>query len=356
MNKRTQIIATLGPACDDKTTLKKMIQAGMNIVRLNFSHGTYQQFEILIKNTRQAARELKVKIGILQDLQGPKIRVGKLPPEGIFVKRGQTIILTTTPRISGASSQKNKTAPSLRSGVPVQYKKLPREVKKNHHILINDGLIELKVLSKTQTTITCKTLIGGLILSNKGINVPEADITSPAITAKDKKDLIFGLKHKVDYVALSFVKDAQDIQKLRKLIHAHKSKAKIVAKIERREAIENLAEIIEASDWVMVARGDLGVEMPLHQIPILQKKIIHMSNLQKKPVITATELLTSMIENPRPTRAEVSDVANAVLDHTDALMLSNETSVGKYPVKAVQNLTRIARATEEDMQLHGELQ
>lgn len=318
-----------------------MIQAGMNVARLNFSHGTYNQFESLLKNVKQAAKELKTTVAILQDLQGPKIRIGKLSPKGITIKRGQLITLSTKPKPS-------------KGQIPIQYKGLPKDVSKGDRILVNDGLIEVKVQRKTSSTITCKVITGGTILSNKGINVPTASIRSATITAKDKRDLKFGLKNNVDFVALSFVKDAKDIEALRKLIRAQKGRAKIIAKIERHEAVENPEEIIHEADGVMVARGDLGVEVSLQKVPIIQKKLIHMANLHGKPVITATEMLQSMVVKARPTRAEVSDVANAIFDHTDAIMLSNESSVGKHPVKAVQTLTKIAKSTEDEMRRHSE--
>lgn len=341
-NKKTKIVCTLGPATESVVTLKKLIKAGMNVARLNFSHGTYKNFELLIKNIRQASKETNTTIAIMQDLQGPKIRVGDLPEEGIIIKPNQIITLTT------------KNIPASKTLIPTQYKHLPKDVKKNDRILLCDGLYELKVLSKTATDIKCKVITGGTIQSHKGINVPTASISANPITDKDKKDLAFGIKHDVDFVALSFVKTAKNIEELRSLIRAKKGKAKIIAKVERHEAVTNLEEIIHEADGVMVARGDMGVEISPEKVPLIQKRMIHLANLHGKPVITATEMLQSMIENARPTRAEVSDVANAIFDHTDAVMLSNETATGKYPVKAVQTMTNVAKLVEADMKKHEE--
>ncbi len=317
-----------------------MARAGMNVARLNFSHGNYEEFERLIHNIRAVSQKLHIPIAILQDLQGPKIRVGKMPEGGIFLKKNARIILTTR-RIKGNAKY-----------IPVQYKKLPDDVKKNNHILIEDGLIELRVKRVLKKDIFCQVIAGGLVQANKGINVPGASIQINPITQKDKKDLIFGIKNDVDYVALSFVKSAGNIIELRKLIRHHHGQARIIAKIEQREAIDNMESIITEADAVMVARGDLGVEIAAEQVPIEQKKIIYLANIHGKPVITATQILESMIENLRPTRAEISDAANAVFDHTDALMLSNETAIGKFPVTATLTLSKVAVAVEHELKKH----
>lgn len=340
INKKTKVVCTLGPACEKATVLTKMVQAGMNVARLNFSHGNYSQFEELIKTVRSVAQKMQTPVAIMQDLQGPKIRVGEMPEEGIMLKNGSTIILTIKD-IKGTDKI-----------IPIQYKELYKDVKKNDRILLNDGMMEIHVIKIQNKEITCKVVIGGKLFSHKGINVPTASISAHPITPKDKKDLVFGLKQNVDFVAMSFVKSAQNIRDLRSMIRRHAGEAKIIAKIERHEAVENLEEIILEADGVMVARGDLGVEIPPEQVPIIQKKIIHMANKHGKPVITATEMLQSMIENPRATRAEVSDVANAILDHTDAIMLSNESAVGKFPVQAVLTLSKVAIATENEIQKH----
>ncbi len=335
--KQTKIVCTIGPASLEKATLKKMIQAGMNVARLNFSHQGYEIYQEVIKNIRQLEQEMGIRVAILQDLQGPKIRVGKMPQEGVVIKKGKTIILTPKNIIGNESH------------IPVQYKKLTSDINKKDRILINDGLIELEVIKIANKNIHCKVITGGLVKTSKGINVPTASISAHPITAKDKRDLIFGIEHDVDYIALSFVKNAKNIEQLRDLIRRKQGRAKIIAKVERHEAVDNLEEIIKEADGVMVARGDMGVEISPEKVPLIQKKMIHLANIHGKPVITATEMLQSMVKNARPTRAEVSDVANAIFDHTDAIMLSNESAVGKYPVKAVGMMSKIAASTEKDL-------
>lgn len=340
MENRTKIICTIGPSSEEKSVLKKMIAAGMDCVRLNFSHGSYSQFTKIIKNAREVAAESGREIAIIQDLQGPKIRTGEVPNGAVEIKRGQKVVLATVK------------APNT---IPVQYKNLPHDVKSGDIILIDDGLIELRVekVNPAKTQITCVAHTNGVIKNHKGINAPSASISANPLTPKDKEDLKFGLAHGVDYVALSFVRSAKDIVELRRLMG--KSYTKIIAKIERHEAIKNLEEIVKASDAVMVARGDLGVEIPAEQVPIHQKKIIHMCNVYGKPVIVATQMLNSMVENPRPTRAEISDAATAIFDHADAFMLSNETATGKYPVEATRTLAKVAGAVEKDLKIHEHL-
>lgn len=340
MIKNTKIVCTLGPASESKEIIEKMARAGMNVARLNFSHGNYYEFAKIIQNIRAVERKLGINIAIMQDLQGPKIRVGEMPEHGIFLKKNAHIILTTR-HIRGNARE-----------IPVKYQKLHEDVGKNDHILIDDGLIELRVERILKKDIFCKVINEGLVKSRKGINVPTASIQAHPITPKDKKDLLFGIKNNVDYVALSFVKSAKNIVELQKLILRNHGHAKIIAKIERHEAIENMESIIREADAVMVARGDLGVEISLEKVPIEQKKIIHLANKYKKPVIIATQILKSMIENPRPTRAEISDAANAIFDHADALMLSNETAVGKYPVAATLMLSKVAVVVEHELK-HG---
>ncbi len=319
--------------------ITKLVLSGMNAARLNFSHGTHSNHKKLIKNVRAVSKKLKIPVTIIQDLQGPKIRVGKMPEGGIVLLDKEKVTLT------------NKKIKGTHKKIPIQYKELPKEVKKGDTILLCDGTIELQV-TRTQRkagNIFCVVKSGGLVKSNKGINVPTASIKAPAITPKDKKDLKFGLKNKVDYIAISFVKSARDINKLRALITEAKKDTKIIAKIERHEAIENLDEIIEASDAVMVARGDLGAEIKPQKVPLIQKKIIQKANTLGIPVITATEMLQSMISTPRATRAEISDTANAILDHTDCVMLSNETAAGRYPLKAVQTFADTAIEVESNL-------
>jgi len=338
MLKNTKIVATLGPSSDDCTTITKMVQAGMNVARLNFSHGTHKHHTQLLQNIQKVSKKLNVPIAVIQDLQGPKIRVGKLEAS-IQIKKGEVIKLSTK-----KETHKGNTT------IPLQYKSLPKEVKKGSTIFINDGLIELKVQkTNKKDIITCKVIAGGEVKSRKGMNVIDGCLKAATLTSKDKKDLKWGIKNKVDYIALSFVKDAKDILNLKKKLKG--TGIKVIAKIERREAIEphTLEKIIQATDAVMVARGDLGVEMRPEYVPLLQKRIIHLANIHARPVITATQMLQSMTDNPAPTRAEVSDVANAILDHTDAVMLSGETSTGKHPIKAVRIMKKIAHVVEKEM-------
>lgn len=352
MENRTKIICTIGPASEDRRVISKMIASGMDCVRLNFSHGTYDQFTRIIKNVRSVAKELGREIAIIQDLQGPKIRVGEMPATGIEVLNNQSVILTTDDIPGTINSGKTKS-----TLIPIQYKHLPRDVKKGDVILIDDGLIELHVVSvnSAKTEIDCKVIVGGVIKSHKGINVPTASLSANPLSEKDREDLMFGIKSDVDYIALSFVRDEKNIADLRDILRKHKCRAKIIAKIERHEAITRLEEIIKATDAVMVARGDLGVELPAEQVPLHQKKIIQLSNIYGKPVIVATQMLDSMVTNARATRAEISDAATAIFDHADALMLSNETAVGKYPVEATHTLFKVATAVERDLAKHQEL-
>lgn len=337
--KKTKIVCTLGPASDSVKEIQALVDAGMNVARLNFSHGTYEHHAQIIKNLRKVEKLTGKKIGILQDLQGPKIRITKTPEDGILIKPNQVITFTTNQK-------------QTHDTFPINYKNLPKDVKKNDTILINDGLIETKTLSKTKTTITVKVLTGGIIKKGNGLNFPDSDITLKTITEKDLKDLKFGLEQKVDFVALSFVKSKKDIEQLRKLT---KNQTAIIAKIERHEALNHLIEIIKSADGVMVARGDLGADVPPEKVPIIQKKIIHLANKHGKPVITATQVLQSMVKNPRPTRAEISDAANAIFDHTDAIMLSNESAVGKYPAKAANFLSKVAITVEKELEKNQEL-
>lgn len=342
MENRTKIIGTIGPASQDKAILKRMIAAGLDCVRLNFSHGTYPQFTSIIHRVRELSKEMGREIAIMQDLQGPKIRVGELPEEGVMANEGETITLCI-------NKEKNT--------IPIQYHDLPKDVDAGDTILVSDGLIELTVIevNSAKTKIQCRVKAGGVIKTHKGINVPTASISAYPLTKKDKQDLAFGIHHHVDYVALSFVKEAENIFELKRILRQKKSQAKVIAKIERHEAITNMESIIQASDAVMVARGDLGVELPAEKLPLYQKKIIHLSNMYGKPVIVATEMLNSMVESPRATRAEISDAATAIFDHADALMLANETAVGKYPVEAIKTLARVASAVEHELKDHPHL-
>ncbi|MFA6161038.1 MAG: pyruvate kinase [Patescibacteria group bacterium] len=339
--KRTKIVCTLGPASNTPELIGDLIRSGMNVARLNFSHGTYSEHAVLIKNIRAQSKALNVPVAILQDLQGPKIRVGDLPKQGIILTAGKEVTLTT-----GAKSGKGK--------IPVTYKNLHKDVKRGEKLLLDDGLMDMTVVKVKGRDVICKVGTGGVLLSHKGINLPQTKVSASALSDKDKKDAAFGVKMDVDWVALSFVRSAKEITELRNLIKKEEKKQKkksgvpihIVAKIEKNEAVKNINEILAAADGIMIARGDLGVEIPAEDVPLVQKELIEKARKACKPVIVATQMLDSMMRNPRPTRAEVSDVANAVIDHTDAVMLSGETASGKYPVQSVQTMARIVQKTE----------
>lgn len=337
--KRTKIVCTIGPASKDKTILSKMIRAGMDCARLNFSHGKYSEHSELIKYIRQVAKDLDRPVAFMADLQGPRVRIGALFREGEELKEGNEVILSTGPK------DKNK--------IPVTYENLHKDVKEKDILLLNDGLLKLKVLKVIAKDIKCKVILGGAIFSNKSINVATATLNIPSTTEKDIWDLEFAIKNDVDWVAMSFVKDEKDIlglkSRIKKLEKKYKTKnpAKVIAKIEKHEAVKNIDKILEAADGIMVARGDLGIETPIEKLPIMQKQIIEKCLASAKPVITATQMLLSMVDNPKPTRAETSDVANAVIDHTDAVMLSQESAVGKYPIETVQTMSGIIKDTEE---------
>ncbi|MBI4122346.1 MAG: pyruvate kinase [Parcubacteria group bacterium] len=342
-SSRTKIVATIGPASASVAMLERMIAAGMRVARLNFSHGDYPSHARLIRHLRTAAKNKGVEVAILQDLQGPRIRVGNVAADGITLSRGSRVALV------GQSRHKIGLPGHLT--IPIQYEDLYRDVKAGSLILIEDGTIQLKVLSVRSQVIYCKTLVAGIVKSHKGINVPGVTLTVDVITEKDKQDIVFGQANDVDFVALSFVKDAHDIRRLKDLIKRSQKKGTtiptmVIAKIERREALVNLDEILHAVDGLMVARGDLGLEIPAQEVPLWQKDMIQRCQAAAKPVIVATQMLDSMIRNPQPTRAEVSDVANAVIDHTDAVMLSGESATGKYPLEAVQMMGKIATTTE----------
>ena len=334
---RTKIVCTVGPASRDPITLEALIHAGMDVARLNMSHGDLAFHRENIQRIRQISERLNKPVALLADLQGPKLRVGIMPPEGIPLKAGETLILTTE-QITGVPGR-----------VPVQYEHLPEAVRAGDRILIDDGLLELKVVNVEGKEITTQVVMDGLLTSNKGLNLPRAALSIPAITEKDRENLKFALDEQVDWIAISFVRTAEEVLSLKDMIRQLTTLGRptpVVAKIEKPEAVDNIDAIIAAADGIMVARGDLGIEMSTEAVPMIQKQIIHKCNLAGKPVITATQMLDSMIRNPRPTRAEASDVANAILDGTDAIMLSGETAAGKYPVLAVETMARIACETE----------
>lgn len=336
MINRTKIIATIGPSSDSKPILKQMIQAGMNVARLNCSHGTHAEHAEVANIIRELSREMQRPVGILVDLQGPKIRTGTL-------KNGKPVILQKNGIIKITSKLVEGTA----EVVSTTYKNLPNDVKKDDNILLDDGLICLKVISKTSDTVTCKVIVDGILKEHKGINLPGVKVSAPSLTEKDQKDLIFGIEIGADFFALSFVRSAADLKKIKSLIRKHGSDIPVIAKIEKPEAIQDIDAIIETTDIIMIARGDLGVELEPEDVPGMQKSIIQKSILANRPVITATQMLESMTEKPVPTRAEASDVANAIYDGTDAVMLSAETATGKYPVQAVSMMYKIAAKAEQ---------
>lgn len=341
-SKKTKIVATIGPASESKSNLKEMIERGMNVARLNFSHNTHEWHQKVIDNIREVSEELGVNVGIMGDLQGPRIRV-KTGNE-IEARKGKEILVSDISFIKNVSDFSSDM-------FFLDYPKIINELKEGHEILIEDGLIKLEVVKKERKLLRTKVLDGGIIKNHKGINIPAADLSIDVITEKDKKDLEFVLKNEVDFVALSFVKSSKDIVRLRNLMKKELGRdhdlPHIVSKIERAEAMDNLEEIIDETDVVMVARGDLATETSPGKLAVYQKQIVTKSLRKATPVIMATEMLNSMIEYPRPTRAEISDVSNAVIDHTDAVMLSGETAGGKYPVETLGIMSSIIHSTEE---------
>lgn len=335
MANKTKIIATIGPSSSTKPVLESMILAGMSLARLNCSHSSYEEHTEVTKNIRSLSRKMNKPVGIILDLQGPKIRTGTLVDgKPVMLKNNATVRITTKNIIGTADI------------ITSTHSKLVGDVKKDDKILLDDGLIELRVLSKTKDVVTCKIINGGVLKERKGINLPGVNVSVPSLTEKDKKDLIFGIKLGVDFFALSFVRSAEDLKIIKSIIKKQGSDIPVIAKIEKPEAVANIDEILNIADAIMVARGDLGVELKPEQVPAIQKHIIHKSVHKNKPVITATQMLETMTNHPVPTRAEASDVANAIYDGTDAVMLSGETAIGKYPVKAVQMMARIAAEAE----------
>ncbi len=331
--RKTKIICTIGPASASLETLKKLIRAGMNVARVNFSHGDYKTHEKVIALVREAGTHVGEQVAILQDLSGPKIRLGKISASSLVLTHGQEVVL-----FAGDSSDNDD--------IPVNYPHLAEDVAEGARISLADGLVELSVERIEGGKLYCTVLNEGSVSSHKGVNMPLTKLRITAFTEKDRADLEFGLKQEVDYVAMSFVRSVEDLVPIRDILDKCEHPPLLLAKIEKPEAIEKLDEILSFADGVMVARGDLGVEMPLERLPMVQKKIISAARRAAKPVITATQMLRSMIDNPRPTRAEVTDTANAMLDGTSAVMLSEETAVGSYPVEAVKVLDQVARATE----------
>ncbi|MBN1552247.1 pyruvate kinase [bacterium] len=334
---KTKIICTIGPVSNSEEVLEKLILNGMNIARLNFSHGSMEQHGRTIDTIRRIARNLDKPVGILQDLPGPKIRIGAVREKNILLRSGSGFILT------------RRSVPGDSTSVSVQFDSLPDILQPGDIVLLNDGTVELKVLSIDGDDIKCRVVVSGFISSHKGINLPTRSLNVPSMTAKDRESLRFGISKHVDYVAMSFVRSAIDIQEVKTILRASDDEIPVIAKIEKHEALANFDDILDHADGIMIARGDLGVETPLENIPRIQKQLIHRTNMAGKPCITATQMMRSMVDNPRPTRAEVSDVANAVLDGTDAIMLSEETAMGRYPVDAVKTMAKVAEDAEKGL-------
>jgi pyruvate kinase len=332
--RKTKIVATVGPASSSVKMLQRLIQAGVNVFRLNFSHGENSEKKELIARIREVSGRLGNDVGILADLQGPKIRTGKMRDNAMSLVKGEAVTITTAD-ILGENGL-----------IPTIYRNLPRDVRAGSRILLDDGLLELRVSHVHGDDVLCTVITGGVLKNNKGINLPGVNVSAPSLTEKDHVDLQFCLNEDIDYIALSFVRTAEDVVELKNIISASGKQIWIVAKIEKPEALRNFGKILKVSDAVMVARGDLGVEVQPEKVPVYQKKIIEACNRAGKPVITATQMLDSMIKNPRPTRAETSDVANAIIDGTDAVMLSAETASGDYPVESVETMVRVALEVE----------
>lgn len=332
--RRTKIVCTIGPATESPEKIQQLLEAGMNVARLNFSHGSHEEHGNRIRNLKAGAEKAGVNLGILLDTKGPEIRTGSVPDEGVKLENGQQFILDLTDRL-GSSER-----------VSITYENLWQEVFPGTHILLDDGLMDLEVISAEDGKIVTTIVNGGILKSKKGVNVPGVSIQLPALTQKDIDDINFGLQNDIDFIAASFARKASDVLEVRRLVEDAGADVKIIAKIENQEGIKNVDSILEVADGIMVARGDLGVEIPVEDVPIYQKEIITKCNNLGKVVIVATQMLDSMIRQPRPTRAEASDVANAILDGTDAIMLSGETAAGLFPIEAVQTMDKIARKTE----------
>jgi pyruvate kinase len=346
--KRTKIVATIGPSSDNADILKKMIRAGLDVVRINFSHITAERYPYvaeLIQTIRQLSQEEAKVIAIMADLQGPKIRLGELNPDPLPIQRGDTIIITS-----------RKDYNQTKGEIPMPHPEVIQDVRVGHRLLIDDGDIEFRVKRATRTDLECEVVVGNELKSRKGVSVPNSSLSLSALTDKDQQDVKFALEQGVDYVAMSFVRNADDMRRLRFLVDHLHGDAGLIAKIEKAEAISAFDEILDYADGVMVARGDLGVEIPAAEVPVRQKEIIEKCNYAGKPVITATQMLSSMVNNPRPTRAEASDVANAIFDGTDAVMLSNETASGNFPLQAVETMAAIAEISEQHLYDSGKWQ
>jgi pyruvate kinase len=336
---KTKIVATVGPASNTKEMLRALIVEGVDVFRLNFSHGKHEDHLKVVQAVRELNKELGSTVSLLQDLQGPKIRIDQMEPD-VVIEAGQELIITSKDLVGNAKI------------ASTSYKNLPTDVKPGDIILVDDGKIELKVKSIQGTEVTTEVVYGGPLKSRKGINLPFTKVSAPSLTEKDLEDLHFGIANGLDWIALSFVRKASDIHEMRAILDKHNSKARIVAKIEKPEALSNIDEIIAATDAIMVARGDLGVEIWMEEVPMVQKMLVEKCNKAGKPVIVATQMMESMIENPRPTRAETNDVANAVMDGADAVMLSAETAAGKYPLEVIRSMVRTVASVEKGTKIY----
>lgn len=363
--RRSKIIATIGPATDNVEKIEELLRAGVNVARLNFSHGDQGRHAATIEKIREASQATGIPVAILIDTKGPEIRTKNVPTVGIELTTGQAVRLC--PDTNGASPVDGAQGQGQAAGacpddlvsddlvsdeggqvtIAISYPDLARNVRSGDRILLDDGLISLQVREISGVDVICLVQNAGRIFTNKSVNIPGVKIDLPSITAKDESDIRFAIDHEVEFIAASFVREAKDLDPIRAILDEHKSPILVISKIENNAAVENIDEIIEVSDGIMVARGDLGVEIPAEQVPLVQKQIIKKCNLKGKPVVTATQMLDSMERNPRPTRAEASDVANAIIDGSDAIMLSGETAIGRYPIEAVQTMSQIALATEE---------
>ena len=337
LGKKTKIVCTLGPVTASYEKISQLVNAGMNMARMNFSHGDFEEHYGRLENVRKVMQKTGKSVALLQDLCGPKIRIGTFKDKMIMLHEGQKFILTADD-VEGNEER-----------VHINYKELPKEVKPGTAIMLQDGTKRLEVVEVKGNDIITKVIVGGRLTDHRGVNVPGANLSLKSLTEKDRKDLEFGIKHKVDFIALSFVRRASDITELREILKKAGSDAHIIAKIETPEALENIDAIIEVTDAIMVARGDLAIEIPAEEVPLVQKLLIHKCNAVGKPVITATQMLESMVKSPVPTRAEVSDIANAIIDGTDAIMLSEETTLGDFPIEAVKVMSRVALRIEKEV-------
>lgn len=336
--KKTKMICTIGPATEQEEKIEELIKAGMNVARLNFSHGNHEEHGRRIDRIKNARNRLGVPVAILLDTKGPEVRLGTFEGGRATLEKDQEFILTTKDLVGNSTC------------CTISYKELPEEVKPDDRILIADGLIELRVKTVSDQSVICRVVDGGQLTDRKNVNIPGVTSKLPAITEKDVKDLLFGIEQEIDFIAASFIRKADDIRMIREVLHQNGgAQIGIIAKIENQEGVDNIEEILQHADGIMVARGDLGVELPPWSIPMIQKKLIRKANEMGKPVVTATQMLESMITNPRPTRAEVTDIANSILDGTDAIMLSGETANGKYPIEAAKMMALVASNTEEHL-------